>query len=92
MRAQNVLGPESGGGRIEALKDQRSSRVRRDLAPKPTPSQAPSTAMCDAFLSALARWAARHHSSIAKISIPTGRVNGDELARVVIALIGRRPP
>ena len=49
----------------------------------------PRTAFADAFLRALLIWAARQTRG-GPIALPTGRVDGDELRRVVIALVCSR--
>jgi len=54
------------------------------------PSQArppwPDTAISNAFLRALAHWAARHVGAADTIAIPTGTVGADELARILRAI------
>ena len=94
MRARNALGLKSGGDRIEARNDRHGYGKRADLAPSRHNRQAlPPTAMRDAFLRALLRWAAKGRPGAATKIIPTGVVNADELARVMcaIAAINRRP-
>ena len=95
MRSSKALGPESGDDRIGARNDRHGYGKRADLAPHRRRRQAlPDTAMAHAFLDALTRWAARDPNPSTRIAIPTGRVDGDELARLVCALgrIDRRPP
>jgi hypothetical protein len=83
MGFRNALGLESGGDRIEALNDRHSSGKRRDLALDLRNRQVapPQTAMRDAFSRALVRWAATRRSG--RIVLPTGVVDGDELALVL---------
>jgi hypothetical protein len=49
----------------------------------------PCTAMAAAFLRALMAWAARQHGG--RVTLPSGAVDGDELARVILALLRARP-
>lgn len=49
----------------------------------------PSTTMAMAFLAAVIRWADRQ-AGIGRVAIPTGRVDADELRRVVCALVVAR--
>ncbi|MGA7002708.1 MAG: hypothetical protein WBZ28_12300 [Pseudolabrys sp.] len=49
------------------------------------PNSIPATAMADAFLIALARWAERH-ASTDRITLPTGIVTAGELVLVLRAL------
>lgn len=53
-------------------------------------SQLPNTIMADAFLRALVAWAARQHGARGRVKLPAGRVDGDELARVILALLRAR--
>jgi hypothetical protein len=46
----------------------------------------PSTALADAYLDALVRWAITHHTSTDTITLPIGRVNAGELLQVLRAL------
>jgi hypothetical protein len=47
----------------------------------------PRTAIANAFLEALRRWAVKHHGDDMKIAIPSGTVTTVELKQVVIALL-----
>ena len=86
---KSVGGPKSGSEGCRGPKNNRlSGGTPRDLARTLRNQQAalPPTAMRDAFLRALVRWAKRRPNTDAWIAIPTGTVTAGELARVVCAL------